>query len=218
MRIPITRYGAREVITGSAACLALTAAAVLLFWPAAPLIGLLWLWLLAFFRDPDRTVPEAPKALLSPADGTVWDVERVEPPGEFLEGPCVRIGIFMSIFDVHVNRSPASATVSYRRRVPGRHLDARKAAAPIENERNLLGISTADGRQLLLQQIAGAVARRIVCEAEPGIELAAGQRFGMVKFGSRVELFVPEADQFHVSVRPGDRVKAGKDILGTYPS
>lgn len=216
MRIPLTRYGFREIVSGCVFCAVAVALSLLFFWPAAPLFGILWIWVLAFFRDPEREAPVVPDALISPADGTVRDVEAVEPPGDFLSGPAMRIGIFMSLFNVHVNRSPAAGTVSYVGHFPGRLHDARNPLAASENEHNLLGIELPDGRRILVNQVAGTIARRIVCEATPGQDLAAGQRFGMIKFGSRVELFVPQAHQFQLKVAPGDKVRAGRDIVGTY--
>ncbi len=218
MRLRITRYGLRETAVGSAVCVALIVLGALFFWPLAVLGGALWAALLAFFRDPERPSPQRPGALLSPADGTVQDVEQVDPPGDFLPGPALRVGIFMSLLNVHVNRSPVAGTVRYRRHVPGRFHDARSPLAATENEHCWLGIELEGGRRVLVRQVAGTVARRIVCKAAPGDELAAGQRFGMVKFGSRVELFVPQQDQFQVAVAPGTKVKAGLDILGSYTS
>jgi phosphatidylserine decarboxylase len=122
----------------------------------------------------------------------------------------------MSIFNVHVNRSPAAGTVGFRRYVPGTFRDARDDRAATENEHNLLGLERPDGRRIMVNQIAGAVARRIVCAVAPGDSLAAGERFGMIKFGSRLELFVPQHDKVAVKVATGDRVKAGRDVLVIY--
>jgi phosphatidylserine decarboxylase len=216
LRIPLTRYGLREIVLGSVLFAAAMSACLWLWWPAAVLVALLWAGLLAFFRDPERRPPKDAEVLLSPADGVVRDVEEVDPPGGYLDGPAVRIGVFMSVFNVHVNRSPAAGTVQWVQHFPGRYLDARDGRAPAENEHNLMGIQLADGRKVLVNQIAGALARRIVCAAGPGEPLAAGERFGMVKFGSRLELFIPSSDQHTVAVKPGQKVVAGRSALARY--
>ncbi len=186
-------------------------------WPLALLAGLLWVCLLAFFRDPDRRIAAASGTLLSPADGVVTDIEDVtDPPGDFLSGPTLRIGIFMSLLDCHVNRSPAAGTVRLCRHFPGRFHDARDPRASLQNEHNLLGLELREGRRILVNQIAGRIARRIACPVEPGQKLDAGQRFGMVKFGSRLELFVPYSDEIDVLVRPAQKVKAGLDALAAF--
>jgi phosphatidylserine decarboxylase len=212
VRIPLTRYGTGTLLRGTALLAAGAAAGFLLFKPLAAVFGALWVGLLLFFRDPERRAGGPPDELLSPADGTVRDVEQVQPPA-FLEGPAVRVGIFMSLLDVHVNRSPAAGTVRWVSHHPGAFHDARTRAAVRENEHNLLGLELADGRRLLVNQIAGRIARRIVCEPAVGDALERGQRFGMVKFGSRVELYLPVADQYEVVVHPGDRVRAGRSAL-----
>lgn len=216
MRIPLTAYGLREIAVATGACLLGGAVAAWLFWPAAVALAVLWLGSLAFFRDPDRRIPNAPHSLLSPADGTVQDIEVAEPPGDFIEGPALRIGIFMSLLNVHVNRSPVSGTVGPVQYCPGSFHDARSRRAATQNEHNLLGIETLGGRRVLVNQIAGMVARRIVCRARTGQPLEAGQRFGMIKFGSRVELYVPQADKVEVKVQPGDKVQGGADVLAAY--
>ena len=216
MRIPLTRYGLREIILGSAFFVAALAAWLWVWRPATALVVVLWAGFLAFFRDPERRPPDEADVMLSPADGTVHDVEQVQPPGAYLDGPAVRIGIFMSVFSVHVNRAPAAGEVQWVEHTPGRYLDARDRQAQVQNEHNLLGMQLGDGRKIMVNQIAGAVARRIVCAVGPGRRLEAGERFGMVKFGSRLELFLPAADQYAVAVKPGDKVKAGRSVLARY--
>jgi len=215
VRIPIARYGLGTLL---AATLLLGAAAALglwLFWPLAVLSGAAWLGVLWFFRDPERRARCAPGDLLSPADGVVQDIEEMDPPG-FLGQRALRVGIFMSVLDVHVNRSPADATVRWLDYHRGAFHDARTPAAVAENEHNLIGLELADGRRILVNQMAGVIARRIVCEPPVGAVLARGQRLGMVKFGSRVELYLPLADQYKVAVRPGTRVKAGLTVLASH--
>jgi len=218
LRIPLTKYGLREIILGSCVFAALAATSICLYPPATVAVAVLWMGYLAFFRDPDRRITAAEGELLSPADGTVHDVETVDAPGDFLSGPVLRIGIFMSVLNCHVNRSPAAGTVRYARYYPGRFHDARKAAARRENEHNLIGMELTNGRRIMVNQISGALARRIVCQVKPDHRLHAGQRYGMVKFGSRVELILPESDQLDVAVKPGDKVKAGLSVLAVYRS
>jgi phosphatidylserine decarboxylase len=216
VRIPLARYGLGTLLAGTLLLAAVAALGVWLFRPLAAVAGVLWLWMLWFFRDPERSAQCAPEDLLSPADGVVRDVEEVDAPG-FLEQRAVRVGVFMSVFNVHVNRSPAHATVrclSYHR---GAFHDARAGAALAQNEHNFLGLELPDGRRILVNQIAGAIARRIVCEPDVGAVLARGQRFGMIKFGSRVEVYLPLSDGYEVVVRPGVSVKAGLTVLASRP-
>jgi phosphatidylserine decarboxylase len=215
LRIPLTSYGRGTVLLGSICLLTGVVVAALFLRPAGILFGLLWIGLLVFFRDPDRHADCSPDQLLSPADGTVRDVDQVTPPG-FIEEPAIRVGIFMSVFDVHVNRSPADAAVRWTSYHPGAFHDARSTSAATQNEHHLLGLELHDGRKILVNQIAGLVARRIVCRPLVGDVLRRGQRFGMVKFGSRVELYLPVADGYEVVVRPGDRVRAGQSVLAAW--
>jgi len=215
MRLPFTPYGLREILTGSAMC-GVAAALCLATWPPlAAVPALAWLCLLGFFRDPPRPCRAGPDELLSPADGVVADVEVARPPA-FLDGPALRIGVFMSLLDVHVNRSPAEGTVRFVQYCPGQFHDARSSLARERNEHNILGMELAGGRRVVVNQIAGLVARRIVCAARVGSRLRAGERFGMVKFGSRVELYVPLDDAPQALARVGQRVKAGRDVLVAY--
>ena len=172
---------------------------------------------MAFFRNPRRSPPRGSGLIVSPADGTVTDIERVEE-GEFLREPAVRIGIFLSLFNVHVNRSPASGSVEWLRRRQGAFHDARTEAARAENESQDIGIVRDDeggppGVRLLVRQIAGAIARRIVCPLEQGMPLDRGGLIGMIKFGSRTELYIPESCGAEVLVGVGSRVKGGTTAL-----
>ena len=191
---------------------ACAAAAWLWPWAAVAPAGL-WVLLVNFFRDPERVAPEGEEKLVSPADGVVADVETVWDD-EFLHGEALRIGIFMSVFDVHVNRAPVSGKVvflSYRR---GRFRNAMGAAAARENECSLVGLERADGSRVLVRQVAGLIARRIVTTCAMGESLHRGQRFGMVKFGSRLEVWVPASLLFRPAVAVGQRVRAGESVLG----
>ena len=186
-------------------------------WAALP--GLLLLgFMLSFFRDPERSLPAGEGSVLSPADGKVTEVEEVEAPPFLFPagggGKALRVGIFLSVFDVHVNRSPLAGRVAHLEHADGKYLNALDPASSRENERQDLGLELEEGRgRILIRQIAGAIARRIVCEAQMGQGLARGQRYGMIKFGSRTELYFP-ADRVTVQVRPGDRVKGGESVIG----
>jgi len=161
--------------------------------------------LLYFFRDPERTPPRGKGLILAPADGRVMAVEHVQE-ARFLGGEALKISIFMSLFDVHVNRAPAEGQVALVEHVPGQFLPAYRPEASEANEHNLLGLQGLYGR-ILVRQVAGIMARRIVCWAHPGQELQAGERLGLIKFGSRVDLYLPPGAKPDVLV--GDRTHAG---------
>jgi phosphatidylserine decarboxylase len=178
---------------------------------------LLGAFLVLFFRNPSRRVPSAPGAIVSPADGRVEDIELVDEP-EFIAEPCVRIGIFLSLFNVHVNRSPAAGRVAYLRYRPGKFHDARRALASRENEANSIGLEREDlggppGVRILVRQISGAIARRIVCPLEVGDTVARGGLVGMIRYGSRTEIYLPRSAGLEVLVRVGDKVKGGATVL-----
>jgi len=193
---------------------AIAASLVYLPWLAILPVVLLAL-VLQFFRDPERLSPAPPVAVISPADGKVVDISAVDEP-EHVGGKAKRIAIFMSVFDVHVNRSPVKAKVEWVRHVPGRFMNAVRSAAGLENERLLVALRDEAGRPALLNLVAGFVARRIVCALSPGQTVHRGQRIGMIRFGSRVEVFVPDDDRFEVAVRLGQAVRAGRTVLGEW--
>ncbi len=188
---------------------------VLVLWQ--PLLGLLPLTLLAFiaffFRDPERRVEASPGAILSPADGRVVEVSEVYED-RFLGKPAHRVSIFLSLFDVHVNRSPIGGRVTYLRYQKGKFRPAFMSLASAENERNFIGIEGDHGKTLVVQ-IAGVLARRIECWANEGDTVEAGYRIGLIRFGSRAEVSFPK-EAAKVCVRPGDRVKAGETIIGRW--
>lgn len=214
MRWPFARYGTGVLVACSLIMAGATALAVWLLPWAAPIPALLLVFVLWFFRDPERVAPEGERKLLSPADGTVADVETVRED-RFLGGEALRVGVFMSVFNVHVNRAPVSGTVAYRDYCPGKFLNAMAAEASRANECSFVGLEMLDGTRVLVRQIAGLIARRIVTACEVGDRLDRGERFGMVKFGSRLEVYVPAAAGFEASVKVGDKVSAGMTILGT---
>lgn len=182
--------------------------------------SLFWVLLLAalcvtaFFRNPHRGIPEDPKAIVCPADGRILAVESI-PSSGLIPVPSRKISIFMSPLNVHVNRVPASGTVKRKAHVPGKFHVASRAEASSENERMELTIETPDGFSLGIVQIAGRLARRIVCYPVEGDLVEKGKRFGLIRFGSRVELFLPQ--EVSVSVQPGQRVKGGETVMGYFP-
>jgi phosphatidylserine decarboxylase len=173
---------------------------------------------LYFFRDPDRSPPtgsEREVVLLAPADGKVVEVvDETEP--QYLSGPSTRVSIFLSPLDVHVNRIPADGVIEFERYVPGDYLVAWHPKASEKNERSELGVQHPSGHKVLFKQIAGAVARRIKYHVRKGDAVRAGERFGIVKFGSRMDVHVPPGVAIHV--QKGDRVRAGESVLGRFPS
>ncbi len=171
-----------------------------------------------FFRDPERTIPADPGILVSPADGVVADIETVEEP-DFIGGRALRIGIFLSPLNVHVNRSPARGVVRHRLYRSGKFLAAYDRRAVEENEACAIGIEceAPPGKpplRILVRQVVGVAARRIVCPAAPGQALERGERYGMIKFGSRTELWVPEGAGFTSRVKVGDVVRGGSTVMG----
>lgn len=180
---------------------------ILTLLPLLPLGIVVW-----FFRDPERSGPNEKNSLLSPADGTVADITEVDVP-EFIAAKALRIGIFLSPLNVHVNRSPTDGTVRFVQFKSGEFLPAYDPKAPERNESASLGLVGSDGRKMIIKQITGLLARRIVCEAKDGDVLARGQRYGMIKFGSRTELYIPLSDKPLSAVKIGDVVKGGETIL-----
>ena len=168
-------------------------------------------WLVVFFRDPVRTGPRGDQYVVAPADGRIVAVAVVDEP-MYLKAPAIRISVFMSVFDVHVNRYPATGTIELLRYTPGKFLHAAADKASLDNEQASVGIRTARG-PLLVRQIAGLVARRIVTDGTPGQQVGQGERMGMIRFGSRVDVFVPAAGRAAVRVAAGDRVRAGVTVL-----
>lgn len=172
---------------------------------------LLTLFAVYFFRNPRRNVPLSDGVVLSPADGRVLGLDRCRE-GQYLRQETTRVSIFMSLFDVHINRAPISGVLKEKRYNPGKFHLANTEKSSIENEQNAIVILREDGLKVLLVQIAGWVARRIVCYPEEGDALEKGQIFGMIRFGSRLEVYLPEGVQ--PVVKPGDKVKGGESALG----
>lgn len=210
----IAKEGLREIAIATLILGALALAGVWLFWPVAILFVVLWLWVISFFRDPRRERSFEPGELCAPADGTVTEVSELDTHEE-IGGPSVRIGIFLSLFSVHINRAPCSGSVSSISYHPGTFLDARHPDSGRRNESNTLVIDPDDPMPgpVVVRQVAGMLARRIICHATEGQHLPAGARFGMIKFGSRTELILPRRADTEIRVKIGDKVRAGLTVV-----
>lgn len=211
----IAREGVPFVAAGLAVLAALAIAAGLAggAWWAAPLVWLpVAVWIPAFFRDPMRTGPRGDGLVIAPADGRVVSVREVDEP-EFLGGRALRISVFMNVFNVHVNRHPVSGTVARRAYRPGRFVNATLDKASEDNEQMSLGVQTVRG-PVLVRQIAGLVARRIVTDPSVGDAVTQGERLGLIRFGSRVDTFLPPGAV--ARVRIGDRTRAGVTVIGEW--
>src|SRR3954451_4929640 len=181
------------------------------------LVGWWWsapLWLAAlfvrhFFRDPPREVPDDPRAVVSPADGRSVEVSRVRDP--WLERDAIKVSVFMNVFNVHSNRSPVDGTVKERWYFPGAFLNAALDKASTSNERNALWLQTRDGRDVTCVQVAGLIARRILCYVGAGAQLVRGQRFGFIRFGSRVDVYLPLDAEVKAAL--GEKVYAAETVL-----
>jgi phosphatidylserine decarboxylase len=186
-------------------------AAFFLHWRiAAYLLLFLALFVFSFFRDPDRVIPSEPGAIVSPGDGRVVVVQDEDYAGK----PGKRVSIFLAVWNVHVNRSPAAGRITKMEYCPGKFVAAMRASASAENEQNVFTLAT-DGGELVFKQIAGLIARRVVSWKKAGDTVARGERIGLVRFGSRVDLWVPR--QAEIQVKVGQRVKGGSSVLASWP-
>lgn len=229
-RLPFVRVGLAELIVfsmlffGGAALLAglsvwsaATGIVAIIEWVAVATLvvfGILTVW---FFRNPVRKIPQGVGLVVSPADGKVVAIDEIEHD-EFIGGPAVQIGIFLSIFSVHVNRAPIACRTIGLRYKPGKCLNALRPESARENEHLAVRIeqNTAPYRRMIVRQITGAIARRIVCWLKPGDDLASGEIFGMIKLGSRTELVLPREEGLQIRTKLGEMVKAGSSVLAEY--
>jgi phosphatidylserine decarboxylase len=214
----LTPHGTWEIAIGSLLLLLLAWGFYAIWPPLAILVipGLFWLF--AFFRDPDRPIPADPAAMVSPADGLVSDVTELDSCDLLSNQPAVRIGIFLSVFNVHVNRAPCDGTVASVIYKKGKFTNALShAQASADNESNtiILNEPGAHDPVAAVKQIVGLIARRIVCTPKTGDVVARGQRIGMIKFGSRTELYIPKRLAPVLKVKQGDKVRGGLDVLAT---
>jgi phosphatidylserine decarboxylase len=206
--IPIVREGLPFV---AAAGVPAVAAGVLGWTGIASAFGAVALFTAWFFRNPQRSAPKSDRAVVAPGDGKIVEICEEDEP-RFLKDKSVRISIFLNIFDVHVNRIPCDGTVEQVAYQPGRFLVASRPEATLQNEQNALLIRAVEGTKVLCVQIAGLIARRIVCWVTPGETVACGERFGLIRFGSRMDVFLPLGTKVHVKV--GEHVKGGETLLG----
>ena len=182
------------------------------WWWSLPL-WLAALFVLQFFRDPPREVPEDPRAVVSPADGRIVAVEKSRDP--WLERDALKISVFMNVFNVHSNRAPVDGTVKQAWYHAGRFVNAALDKASLENERNALWLRTRSGADVTCVQVAGLIARRILCYVSAGAELARGERFGFIRFGSRVDVYLPPESRPVAAI--GDKVYAAQSVLARLP-
>ena len=218
-RLPLARWGLAELQLMGWPLLFLTVLTAWWCWYWALLPGLCLGLVVYFFRDPPRRIPDDPGVMVSPADGKVCEITHLDKH-EMIGGPEVRIGIFLSIFNVHINRVPALSRVVSVQYSPGKFLNALKPASALVNENTLIELEeeSAPHRKLVVRQISGAIARRIVCDLRPGEVLARGEKFGMIKLGSRTELIISDSDDLSIEVKIGQQVKAGRTIMAKYES
>lgn len=216
-RLPFARSGLTELWVIAGVLFSLGAALSWLHWLAAAVPVVLGFCVVWFFRNPMRTIPRDAGVVVAPADGKIVEVRELSDDA-FLGGPAIQIGIFLSVFNVHINRVPVASRIiglTYRK---GRFMNALYPESARENEQMAVRLeeNQPPHRRLIVRQIAGALARRIVCWVKPGDELAAGEQFGMIKLGSRTELVLPHEPGLEITVRVGDTVRAGADIVARY--
>jgi phosphatidylserine decarboxylase len=226
MRIPLTKYGLPQVViypaitAGAMVVMAIFARPLLgpgVFFAVELVLGAVLVWSLSFFRDPHRDCPSDPSLLLAPADGTITDIATIEED-DFIGEKTLRIGIFLSIFSTHINRAPCNVRVEKISYKEGKCKNALNPESGRVNESNDLFLVRTDEPKdkLIVRQISGAIARRIVCDTGEGCELSGGEKFGMIKFGSRTELYLPIRENSRYLVEIGDKVKAGLTALVRY--
>jgi phosphatidylserine decarboxylase len=234
--MPLAKEGLREMLLGTLVLGGLAALAGWLLWPLALAPLIVWVWMIAFFRDPRRVRSYEPGMLCSPADGTITEITEIAPGDAAgwrwgdaaseggvqhapYDGPAVRIGMFLSLFNVHINRMPCGGRVRDTRYTPGEFLDARSPDCGVRNEANTLLIDPDAPMPgpIIVRQVAGKVARRIICSLGRGDHATIGQRIGLIKFGSRTELIIPKLPGTEITVKVGQMVRGGLTILATQP-
>ena len=219
-------WGTREILTWSLVCSLALAMSLVMAWfysswyaAGSALIVPFWAFMVLFFRNPSREITADAGVLVAPADGTVWDIGEVDEQ-EYIEGRCLRIGIFLSVFNVHVNRAPCAGEIEWLSHKEGGFSDARSETAALSNENNSIGMriseSEAAGVPLVLKQVSGAIARRIICPLKQKDRVTRGGLIGMIKYGSRTEIIIPLEAGFQPSVAVKDKVCGGVTILGRF--
>jgi phosphatidylserine decarboxylase len=215
--VPLTRHGTREMLIGTLVLALVGFGLGWWHWPLFLIVIPVLIWLFAFFRDPERAVPVEQNTMVSPADGKVSDITVLEND-PLIGGPAVRVGIFLSVFNVHVNRSPCDGVVVDVVYKKGKFINAMShSAASEENESNTIVLKepTTDKPVAVVRQIVGLIARRIICTVHPGDRVERGQRIGMIKFGSRTELTIPKWLEPTIKVKEGDTVRGAMDVIAT---
>lgn len=221
-KLPFARWGLSELIAFTVVCTIASVIVGWLAWFGAPswlvwilsiAIFLFWLEIVWFFRNPARSIPADASAIVSPADGTIVELTEVDAEG-FPGNRAFRVGIFLSVFNVHINRAPLTGVVTQLRFYPGKFLNALKTLSSRVNEQLWIDMKhDGTGMPVRITQISGALAHRIVCELKPGQHINKGEMFGMIKLGSRTELYLPTTAKIELNVKVGDKVKGGSTIL-----
>jgi phosphatidylserine decarboxylase len=210
-----TRHGAREMLIGSIVLAIVAIGLGLAWWPLALVVIPVLVWLFAFFRDPERPIPVQQNTMVSPADGKVSDITEIDHD-EMLGAPAVRVGIFLSVFNVHMNRSPCDGRVIKAEYKRGKFINAlRHGEASEQNESNTMVLAEVNGQRpiAVVRQIVGLIARRIIFTPSVGDVVHRGQRIGMIKFGSRTELTIPKWLEPTIKVKIGDNVRGAADVI-----
>jgi len=208
LRLPLAKDGFPFILIGIGLTLILWVTG---FKAIAYPVGVLTLFVLFFFRDPERTPPPGDRNVLSPADGRILEVKQIDGSDNLLGEPAVKVSIFMSVFNVHVNRIPIDGVVEKIQYHPGKFFSANLDKASLENERNIVTLGTDHSKRVVVTQIAGLIARRIVCNLSEEDHVTAGSRFGLIRFGSRLELLLPRKSS--VAVEKGERTRAGVTVI-----
>ncbi len=208
-RLPFAREGLPFIFTGSLFTLLFLYLGIVVL---TVLTGVLSLFTMFFFRDPAREAQVPDNSILTPADGKILEIQHLKDDNNPLGEPAIKVSVFMSLFSVHVNRIPIGGKILDILYNPGKFFSANLHKASKQNENNRITLQTGDGRRIVFVQIAGLIARRIVCWIKEGDHVRTGQRFGLIRFGSRLDLYLP--DDTRIIVEPFHKVKAGKTILG----
>lgn len=214
MKLPLSIYGRRQMSLFTGTFILLFIISLIFKHFIVSIVSLmLALFVLYFFRDPARRITASARDILAPADGRIVGIEKVFDK-TYINAEAVKVSIFLSIFDVHLNRMPCAGVIEYISYKKGKFYNAARSKASESNERTIIGILDKDYNvKLIVKQIAGVIARRIICELREGQEVLAGQKFGMIMFGSRTEVYVP-VGHFELKVKVGQHVKAGKTVVG----
>lgn len=214
----VAKEGVPFIVAGAALAVATIALAYRTgspwLWAVAALLTIVAAWVVYFFRDPEREGARGDRLVVSPADGKIVMITEVQEPA-FIGGTAIRISVFMNVFNVHVNRYPVDGTVRYVHYNPGRFLNAATEKSSLENEQMSVGLETASGR-ILVRQIAGLIARRIVTYSKEGQQVKQGDRMGIIRFGSRVDVFIPPGSR--IRVKTGETSNAGVTVLADLPA